>query len=307
MSTSLSPQERAAGALLGMFAGDALALGPHWIYSTDEIHKKLSNPEQYSAPIQSQYHKDKGAGDQTHYGDQALVLLESVSAAHGFELENFFEDWQKLFEKYSGYRDKATKETLNNIASGSGPESSGSNSADISAASRLGALIPALYGDFDALEEAAVAQARMTHNTPVVLDATRFFVRVLRDIFDGKSMPEAIALACAADYEQANMEQSLEESRFMLNLTSVEAVPKLGQGCTMNAAFRSSLHLLLRHPENIKDALVENVLCGGDSAARGMLLGTVLGAVYGPAAIPENWLAELTAKDRISTALQAFS
>ena len=30
-------QDRAAGALLGAFIGDALALGPHWYYNLDEL------------------------------------------------------------------------------------------------------------------------------------------------------------------------------------------------------------------------------------------------------------------------------
>ena len=32
-------QERAQGALMGAFIGDALALGPHWYYDLDEMHR----------------------------------------------------------------------------------------------------------------------------------------------------------------------------------------------------------------------------------------------------------------------------
>jgi ADP-ribosylglycohydrolase len=32
-----SLQDRAAGALMGAFIGDALALGPHWYYDLDEL------------------------------------------------------------------------------------------------------------------------------------------------------------------------------------------------------------------------------------------------------------------------------
>ena len=31
-------RDRAAGAVMGAFIGDALALGPHWYYNLDELH-----------------------------------------------------------------------------------------------------------------------------------------------------------------------------------------------------------------------------------------------------------------------------
>ena len=34
--------DRAAGALMGAFIGDALALGPHWYYDLDELRRHTS-------------------------------------------------------------------------------------------------------------------------------------------------------------------------------------------------------------------------------------------------------------------------
>jgi len=36
---SLSTSNRASGAILGAFIGDALGLGPHWYYDLDELRK----------------------------------------------------------------------------------------------------------------------------------------------------------------------------------------------------------------------------------------------------------------------------
>jgi len=41
--------------------------------------------------------------------------------------------------------------------------------------------------------------------------------------------------------------------------------------------------------------LVENVMAGGDSAARGLIVGMLLGAYLGMEAIPQEWLTDMKA------------
>jgi ADP-ribosylglycohydrolase len=51
--------------------------------------------------------------------------------------------------------------------------------------------------------------------------------------------------------------------------------------------------------DDYKQAMVENVMAGGDSSARGILAGMILGAAHGMTAIPETWVAGMTAGQRI--------
>jgi ADP-ribosylglycohydrolase len=46
-------------------------------------------------------------------------------------------------------------------------------------------------------------------------------------------------------------------------------------------------------------AMVENIMAGGDSAGRGLLVGMVLGAHPGIEAIAQNWLGEMKAYQQI--------
>ena len=84
---------------------------------------------------------------------------------------------------------------------------------------------------------------------------------------------------------------------------TTDAVKHFGQMCDVNAAFPGVIHLVARYEDNLREALIENVMAGGDSAARGMIAGMLLGAFHGLTAIPEPWLTELAARRRIFSLL----
>jgi ADP-ribosylglycohydrolase len=63
--------------------------------------------------------------------------------------------------------------------------------------------------------------------------------------------------------------------------------------CEIDAAFPASVHLIAKYEGDLKEALVENVMAGGDSSSRGMVAGMVLGAHLGTAAIPTGWVSEM--------------
>ena len=66
------------------------------------------------------------------------------------------------------------------------------------------------------------------------------------------------------------------------------------------------IHLIVKYENNLKEALIENVMAGGDSAARGMLVGMVLGAHIGMRAIPQDWLSSLKSREQIEVYLSAI-
>jgi ADP-ribosylglycohydrolase len=80
---------------------------------------------------------------------------------------------------------------------------------------------------------------------------------------------------------------------------SRQAIFNFGQMCETAAAFPSVIHLIVKYENDLKTALVENIMAGGDSAGRGLLVGLLLGAHLGIDAIPQNWLKEMKAYQQI--------
>jgi hypothetical protein len=46
--------------VLGSFIGDALSLGPHWVYDHTVIREKLRNLTVYHPPITTYHHLSRG-------------------------------------------------------------------------------------------------------------------------------------------------------------------------------------------------------------------------------------------------------
>ncbi len=106
-----------------------------------------------------------------------------------------------------------------------------------------------------------------------------------------------LVLGCAensAIYSDAGGESAASSA------TDSAALKTHGLNCHTDNAFPCICHLLLRHPEDPAAALIENATAGGDSAARGMILGLVYGTKFPATALPKEWLSGLRAHEEIA-------
>ncbi len=289
-------QSQLKALLLGSFIGDALSMGSLWIYNPKMIERKFGRVTDYNLPEANKYHPTKKSGDFTHYGDQTLVLLESVAKQRAFDSSDFSTRWRQLFSNYEGYVDGATKDTLDLLSSGISPEKAGSSSNDLAGASRIvPILIAYAQKDFNEVQSVVEEQTAMTHNDPQVIETATFFARVVFRIFEGIGVEAAIEYAALFDYNHLPAEEWLELAINHLEFDSVSALQKLGQDCHIDHAFPATLYLLLKYGDSFETANIENIMAGGDSAARGLIIGMVLGSKYGLENIPEKWITGLNA------------
>jgi len=300
--------DRGETMVLASFAGDALALGAHWIYDTELISRRFGRVETYLKPGADSYHPTKQKGAFTHYGDQTLVLLESLAAKKGFDLADFSTRWQALFDGYEGYRDQATQITLSGYTAGAAHTDPGSPSNDLAGASRIAPLVY-LYrneNDFDTLVRCARDQTRMTHNDPLTIDSAEFFARVSWLALHGNPPARSMGEAAEKYFGGSVISEWVKKGLASIDKESTAAVAAFGQTCHTPEAFPGVVHLIARYESDLREALIQSVMAGGDSAARGMVVGMVLGAHPGAGVLPREWLAELKERERILRLLKAL-
>ncbi len=104
MTASVSTYDRAAGALLGAFIGDALALGPHWYYDLDDQRTDYGDwIDNYSDPKPGRYHAGLKAGQQSQAGYILTLTLRSLVENKGYSEEDFCRRLDEdLFPKLDG-------------------------------------------------------------------------------------------------------------------------------------------------------------------------------------------------------------
>lgn len=277
--------------VLTSLIGDALALGPHWVYDQSKIESQFGRVDRFHPPLTA-YHPGKAAGDLTHYGDQILVLLRSIQRLGRWDLATYAADWRAYWEDPAtiSYRDGATRETLANLQSGVSFEKAASHSHDLAGAGRISPLFLLTWQNDESLVAAAREVTGFTHGDPAVVDAAEFFARVVLAIQRGAEIPAAISATMPArflDIAAAGRQSAASP------LSDAQALAKHGLSCDIAGGLPSVIHLLHRHPDDPAAALIANATAGGDSAARGTILGMIYGARFPVAALPALWLSEL--------------
>lgn len=293
------------GAIYGAFVADALSLGAHWVYDVNEIKEKFPCYDRYHDPI-TNYHGSKVAGDLTHYGDQALWLLEAVTLDKEFSLANFSSRWRAYMSEYKGYVDQASKTTLENLIAGKSSLEAGSSSQELGVVGRIAALVLLYSNHQKELENAAVLQTRMTHNSNSALSSTRLFARVLYLVCQGSS-PRNALVAIFNETDESIIKEWIKLALASVKHDTIDAIASFGQSCGVKRGSPGALHLILKYENDFEEAMKQNVYAGGDSAARGMVAGMILGAYNKLEAIPQRWIDTLSSKDRISTYIGVFN
>jgi len=293
--------------VLASLAADALALGAHWIYDTGQIDEQIGRVSTLRAPLPTSFHTTKRRGEMTHYGDQTLLLLGFLAENSRFDGNSFARMWQEYFNDYRGYRDHASKDTLERLEEGHAPEEAGSTSSDLGGAARIAPLVYRYFREEDTLIAAARQQTALTHRNADVVDSAAFFARVAVSVLKGLDPLTALRDVAQRHFNRPPFDRWVSRGIESSGMATRAAIKQFGQACDVGAAFPGVVHLIAKYQDDPRTGLIENVMAGGDSAARGLIAGIVFGAFSGMEAVSPDWVTGLNALPRIASYLERLS
>lgn len=311
-----SLEDRMRGAVWGQFIGDAACLGSHWIYNLAELQRSFPEGIRgFEAPGEGHYHRGKMPGDQTHYGDAALLLLESVAGLTRFDPIDFGSRFVERLSspQYKGYIDSASRGTLEayQVYCEEHPSQqfgfqNGADDDQLATASRLVPVVLAHFCDAHLFDVVAAA-TRVCQNNPRAIAYMRCHAMILRELFSGRDIHSALHRVEELVDEGAGFgKEILRKIRgaFQVKHLSVtDATLQFGQSCPLICSFPAAVHTVVKYPDRFSGAILATAAAGGDSAGRASMIGAWLGACLGQQGIPQAWRRRLNAGKRIEECL----
>jgi hypothetical protein len=364
--------------LLGALTADAASLGFHWIYDQQRIHDISPSSPEFHSPSTADYegvpsyfaHGKKNNGDLSHYGEQALTLLRSLSDNEGGYSRSHY---QQLFCQhfgyggdYNGYIDRPMRDSLDNITTDQRQASEQANAIDfdgddeqkqklialvttiikqnkslstieqsgidnkdlpyakalfqalktladyhgaddeqLPAIAKLPALAAIYAGDAH-LEKLTESAVRVTNNN----DRAVAFGQVTSKMIETAILTQDIPSVIEAARQSATAEilTLIDQALGLQNKTTAEVTKQLGMNCNLECGIPSVIHNLSQQ-NSFAESIKQNIYAGGDSCGRAILLGAVLGNIYGiggDKGIPQAWINKLGQKQTIEALLNTF-
>lgn len=269
--------------VLTSLVADAYSLGAHWVYDENQLINLDVNWDELNDP-KAIWHKEKKAGEFTHYGDQTLWLYEYLQGKDKFDAKDYISYWAKKVEVYNGYIDGATRESLENVKNDVSP--SGSLSTDLSVIGRITPLLLVSNSKEDFLENVE-ALIKLTHNSSQALNAGRFFALLLVDVLEGKEIFSSIE--ALKDKFDSSIQGYITKAIESKNSDSFTTIREFGPACDIDGGFAGVIHLLVKY-DNLKDMLIANAKAGGDTSSRAMIASSIFMAQSKMNQIPASWL-----------------
>lgn len=299
--------------LLGALVADAACLGLHWVYDVDIIADVAATQNGTSAftpidpknfeKVKTFAHKDRRDGMFTQIGEVLHLTIRSMNANDGkFDVSAFqstFADFFGAGGAYHGFMDRPTKGALANIAADVSP--SGIDDNQTPALTRLPAILVGYHGQ-DQLPDMIKAAMEVTNINAEATVFSDVFADLTRRIMNDE--PLDAALVATANAAAGNAKADLLNA---LNTTEGDTVVfagingLMGRACYLSAAAPVMFHILARST-SYQDAIERNILAGGDSAGRSILIGAIMGRIHGVATetgIPLSWVLKLEDGDQI--------
>jgi poly(ADP-ribose) glycohydrolase ARH3 len=271
-------RDRARGALLGTFVGDALGM-PFEGLPPDGIptHFSMENAR-------------LGPGTYPDDTQMMIALGEAIVAADTVDEDRVARAFLDAYDPRRGYG-RGTVEVFGLWRAGVPTRSAAKQVFDggsfgNGAAMRIAPV--AVRWCFSALElaENAARSARLTHAHRLGGDAAVVLAGAIAAALNGRDvLGDAAALAVTPEMQDAI---SAVRQLVLLAASPAEVAERLGNTVEGHRSVPAALYAAVASP-SFKDAVTFAVRCGGDTDTIAAMAGAIAGAQHGAAAVPADW------------------
>jgi len=156
------------------------------------------------------------------------------------------------------------------------------------------------HNDEEARNQAAIADATMTHDHADARDSSKFLCSVIADLANDWDIRGAIDNAMAKEYEYDHVPRLVRKAIDLAddsNSNFAHAI-ELGNSGTAHGTLATAVYSCLKYT-SFKEAVTASVLIGGDTDTRAAVVGAIAGTAYGLRGIPAEWVEVLEDSDRL--------
>jgi ADP-ribosylglycohydrolase len=313
--------ERAIGAIVGAYIGDALGLGVHWFYDLDEQRKYYGDwIDDYNNPQLDRYHGGMKAGQQSQSGLILNMLIDSLLIDGEYNEYDFCNRLDNdLFPLLDGtanfgpggftnqsIREAWTQRTLNNK-----PWGQVAGFADnTEAAERTIALAVRYASNSKKLAAFVSNNTLLTQCDDNVQSMTIVFNATLGMLIQGHPLDAKLSdkmLNLIGNYSLPCQRRTPYETPSNVALAASEDLIHpawkvaliYGMPCAVNYQFPACYYLAARYSDDFENAVLHAINGGGQNMARAMLTGALVGAQVGVQGIPQRFIDGLEQPDAL--------
>jgi len=199
-----SINDRACGAVMGAFVGEALGVGPHWYYDLAELRRDYGDwIDGYTEPKPGRYHAGVKAGQPSQPGFILKLMLHSLVERGGYDAADFCRRMDtELFSLLDGtpvsgpgnYTSQSIREAWRRRVEQRLPWGQTGGPADTTEAIERTLAIAVRYaGEPSRLASAVADNAALTQSDPLVVSMTVAYGAVLGQLVLGRRLGAALS------------------------------------------------------------------------------------------------------------------
>jgi ADP-ribosylglycohydrolase len=312
------------GTIYGLCIGDALAMPVHWYYNRPALEADYGRVTDFMAPLnphpdsilwRSKYSSPNSKGDilhdQTPYwgqkgihyhqflkaGENTLnvkicrLLVESMNQTGTYDADDFLRRYIDFMTTAGSHRDTYIEECHRNFfanyARGRPTHKCGVQEKHIGGLVGILPVVAFYFNRPDRAREAALAHLALTHPGEKMETAGSLAIDLLLKVLSGIPLKKAIIEEIEA---QTNPLLGHPFGQLLSQPDDWVIGPRFSTACYVEDSVPAVVYLALKYHDDPETALIVNTNLGGDNAARGAVLGALLGASHGIEKFPDRWV-----------------